>query len=798
MSRGSLRARWWQRPGRGAVIVALLLSAVGAGPPAGATAAAPAAVGAAPVADAGTPVVAELEGGDTVLLARRFGNLVRRVHHAADDSWSPWESTSGAAASDPATARELNKRLSVVATRAGGHLWWQRQKADNTWSDWIDLGRPTGTTAVGSPVLVTNDNTYGNRASGNGGIFAGNTSGVISGIVAGSIAGNSDGRLEVFVRGADGRLWHRMQMSPNGSDWSSWEALPGSWSGGFTAITGPDGRITVAARRDDGSVRVTTQKKPSKSDSPLPADNWPSWKEVGTGFNAGLALAATNHGGTALLQLFGNKSNNTLWTVAQTSPRTDQNPNGEWGTGTKLGPAVTGRPAVATHSDGRLAVFGTDSLGYITYRTQTSSATEDSSNGTWNGVWATLGDRTVRSFTLRPASGPGNDGFGVFALDKDTDTLYHRTRLALGSANGDRSDVWMDWNSLSAAGDGPCDGPGSVDCVDINSDLGYTMGLVDPNNPDSEINRELPGVPGTARQTWALRRTDAWNGAVEIVNRTWNRCLKRKVNDGWNTVYLELVPCDSPAPHQWLLEPVPAEGTDAASRGLAGYRIRDSADTALCVTALVTSRWWYDATRPAMIPCKSTDSNDHNIWKLERAGTPSPGVLNIALDQVSRKCAKDPSHTVDVCTFVPTQQPAAYRAVGGCVAGRVVYNQSTVMNIYSLSWSQTTGTELTIGGTVGATFEELSLEFNASNTWIQQDNVTDLMTLNVPPGEFGWIETAPVRRETIGYWEFTVNGEKAWTIPGRNLSYAKDGTDAATVENTFRTSPTPPTSKRCA
>lgn len=781
MSERSNRSRWRRRPGKGLLTVALGLLVAGLVPPAEVAAVPARPAGAAGGSTAGAPVVADLANGDTTLFARGLGDILyRRVHRQADDSWDGWKTTGGSAASDPVTARELNKRLSVFARRSDGHLWWQRQKADSSWSAWIDLETPTGTTAVGAPVVVTDDNTFSDPTPNGSDI----------------VPGNSDGRLELFVRGADGQLWHRMQKSPNGSEWSKWEALPGRLWAGFTAVTGPDGRITVVGRKDDGRLRVTTQQRPSKSDKPLPEDNWPEWKEIGTGYGGGLAVATNiRKDGTALLQVFGNKSDGTLWTTTQTSPGTSQNRSGNWDPGSKLGPALAGRTAVATHSDGRLAVFGIDGQEHVAYRTQTAAATSKNPNGVWEGNWRTLGNRTARTLALRPAPGTDNSGFAVFVLDKSSGTLYQRSRLVLGAADGSRPDVWLDWTDLAAAGDGPCDGPGSADCFNIVSDLGLTLGLTDPNNADSEVNRG----PSKAIdwQQWSVRQTGDWNGAVQIVNRSWNRCLQRGVENGWDPIHFTIAPCDSGAPQGWLLEPVSASGTDPAHRGLAGYRIKDSASPGKCLTALAENRWRYDAQLATLIPCDSADDNDHNIWKLGHGNTASPGILNVALDQATRKCANDSTHTVDVCKFVPTKEPSAYRSASGCVAGKVVFNQGSTTSSYTVSWTRTKGTEFTFGYTFGVNIEVLSEEYSASFSWLQQNSVTDQMILNVPPGEFGWVEVAPVQRETIGYWEITVD-HQTWTIPGHNLSYAQDGTNGARILNIFHTSPTPPTSRSCA
>jgi hypothetical protein len=61
-------------------------------------------------------------------------------------------------------------------------------------------------------------------------------------------ARNADGRLEIFVRGNDGALWHMWQLSKGGS-WSGWASLGGNIAFG-PGSTGPfvyviDGRIYV-------------------------------------------------------------------------------------------------------------------------------------------------------------------------------------------------------------------------------------------------------------------------------------------------------------------------------------------------------------------------------------------------------------------------------------------------------------------------------------------------------------------------------------------------------------------------
>ncbi|WP_343243509.1 hypothetical protein [Streptomyces sp. SID8499] len=718
--------------------------------------------------------------GEATLFARGSDNtLYRRVHHQEDDSWSPWTSTGGTAAGDPATAHDLNKRPSLFVRRADGHLWVQRQNADGGWAAWSDFGTPPNTTVAGIPAVVANDNTYSSPSPN----------------AKGYVQGNTDGRLELFVRGADGHVWHRVQKAPNGTSWSKWEALPGTWAGSPTAVVGGDGRITVFARKDDGRLRLTAQKKPSTSQSPLPADNWSAWTEIGTGYTGNVAVAVNIRKSGAKLQVFGNRNDGHLWTVTQSQPGTPAKPAGVWAAGKKIGPAVPGRPVVVTHTDGRLAVFGVDAENRVAYRTQTSSASGTDPNGIWGAGWRALDGEKVQSVAAYSAQRGNSVAFDVFAVGKDSDTLYQRSRLSLGDRDGSREDVWLDWTDLAPIGSGPCSGPGSLDCLTIESaDLkGMALSLENSLKPDTAITRDpYRGLPW---QQWSLRPTDDKFGAVTIVNRSKGKCVDED-DDVLGPYHLQLADCDPARKQQmWFIEPVLPANADKGTQTASVFRIRNRFDTERCLTALAADVWPHTARKVERIECDTDSDNDHNTWRLGNGGATAPGVLNVVLKQAAARCASETS--ANKCEFVALQQPSAYRAAEGCVAGRVLYNQSPGRDAeYYISWSHTTGTQFTFGRTVGMSIEFLSTEFSASFSWLQESTKTEQVQVHVPPKQFGWIEIAPVLRETIGYWKITLDGH-TWTVPGHNVSYAKDGTNGATTFTVARTAKTPPNSGHC-
>jgi hypothetical protein len=59
------------------------------------------------------------------------------------------------------------------------------------------------------------------------------------------------GRLDVFIRGTDDRLYHRFWDASAGSTWSSWEDLGGTLKSDPVVVSWGPGRIDVFARAKD-------------------------------------------------------------------------------------------------------------------------------------------------------------------------------------------------------------------------------------------------------------------------------------------------------------------------------------------------------------------------------------------------------------------------------------------------------------------------------------------------------------------------------------------------------------------
>lgn len=115
------------------------------------------------------------------------------------------------------------------------------------WHNWINLGSPLGRPVVGTP----------------------------------SIASWGPGRIDIFVRGADNRLYHRFW---SGGNWSNWIDLDGVLTSSPAAISwGGDNYIDVYVRGSDNALyeRWTYD-----------GVNWSSWTRLGGVLSSGPAVAS--------------------------------------------------------------------------------------------------------------------------------------------------------------------------------------------------------------------------------------------------------------------------------------------------------------------------------------------------------------------------------------------------------------------------------------------------------------------------------------------------------------------------
>jgi hypothetical protein len=221
------------------------------------------------------------------------GNLWHVWQTAPGNGWFNWFSSGKPSSSvgniehAPGVEINPNGRLEVFTSGTDGALWHIYQlTANGTWGTWTPLDKPSQTN-VNIPIAGKNADGHlevfsigddGNlwhtwqKAPGNG-WFNWSSSGQPPAKTAGptlppALVQNLDGRLEVFVLGADGALWHIWQNAPNGT-WSNWASLSKPPT---TAIAGPpsvaqnkDGRLELLVNANDGALWHIWQTVTGKS-----------------------------------------------------------------------------------------------------------------------------------------------------------------------------------------------------------------------------------------------------------------------------------------------------------------------------------------------------------------------------------------------------------------------------------------------------------------------------------------------------------------------------------------------------
>lgn len=138
----------------------------------------------------------------------------------------PWASLGGSLKGNPAVIASA-ETLYAFSRGTDDSLWVNSQASGASWAGWQGLGG----------VLIDNP-----RA-----------------------AANSDGRVEAFVAGSDGAVWHKSQVSSGSSQWTDWSTVSKVILGDVFPIVDPAAILNIFALGSDQSLWQLKQ--------PLP-DNW--------------------------------------------------------------------------------------------------------------------------------------------------------------------------------------------------------------------------------------------------------------------------------------------------------------------------------------------------------------------------------------------------------------------------------------------------------------------------------------------------------------------------------------------
>lgn len=78
-----------------------------------------------------------------------------------------------------------------------------------------------------------------------------------------AVGRNLDGRLEVFIRAGDGRIFHRWQQAPGGPMVATWASMDGSFAADPVVGVDQNGRLEVFAVGTDAQIRHDWQLAPN-------------------------------------------------------------------------------------------------------------------------------------------------------------------------------------------------------------------------------------------------------------------------------------------------------------------------------------------------------------------------------------------------------------------------------------------------------------------------------------------------------------------------------------------------------
>lgn len=274
---------------------------------------------------------------------------------------------------------------------------------------------------------------------------------------------NSDGRLEVFLRGGDGQLWHAYQTAAGNSfSWSGWYSLGGYTPGQAAVASNSDGRLEVFMRGGDGAMWHAFETAAGSSSS------WSGWYSMGGSWPGDPAVVLDGQG---RLELFARGGDGQLWDAYETQTGN----SASWSGFYALGGYSPRDPVATVLPSGAVDVYEVGGDAAVWHKHETASGSASS----WSG-WSSLGGITPGE----PAPTLESDGrVDVFVRGQDGQ-LWHDYETAAGSAQS-----WSGWQGLGG--------------------LSYLDPVLDRNS-DGRLEMLVVGVDG---QLWHDYETQGGNSA---------------------------------------------------------------------------------------------------------------------------------------------------------------------------------------------------------------------------------------------------------------------------------------------
>ena len=237
------------------------------------------------------------------------------------------------------------------------------------------------------------------------------------------VANTSDGRMELFAIGNTGSLYHTYQTNANGS-WSAWIAM-GTAANKWTITSLPavgvnkDGRLEVFLVGTNGSVYHAYQKTPGSS----AASNWSAFSIISSSYVSQNAKLAVGNWANGALDLFVVGTDDVLYHNYQTTAGSSTSWSGFYGLGGTWDQGAD--ISVANEKDGRLDVFVINGVGSLNNNWQTAA-----NSTSWHG-WHNMSSSV--NVTARTAVTPDSSGIlNAFVLGTDG-VCYTRSESSANS-----------------------------------------------------------------------------------------------------------------------------------------------------------------------------------------------------------------------------------------------------------------------------------------------------------------------------------------------------------------------------
>ncbi|HTD15677.1 MAG TPA: hypothetical protein VK673_10875 [Chthoniobacterales bacterium] len=346
------------------------------------------------------------------------------------------------------------------------------------------------------------------------------------------LAPSADGRLELFVRGSDGAVWHIWQTAVN-NGWSNWfsHGSPPRVRIDGSPILAPnaDGRLQLFVSSADGSLWSIVQTAPSSG--------WSNWASLGKPACTTLtdsAVVASNADGR--LEVFAQGADHALWHIWQTTP------NGDWSKWFSQGQppnsgGIQGSLCLAPSQDGRLELFAIGNDGALWHIWQTAV------NDGWSN-WFSHGNPQGQTFAgsaIPPVLASQADGRLHLFVPSLGGEMWRISQTAVN--NG-----WSDW--VSHGRPSPFSDPAAIATnADGRLELFIPAGLgvwhiwqTTSNGDWSDWSNQLPEMPnGPVHVDGSPALAPSVDGRLEMFVLGFDKAIwhiwQTAVNNGWSAPF---------------------------------------------------------------------------------------------------------------------------------------------------------------------------------------------------------------------------------------------------------------------